>query len=120
MTNAYLLDYANDWKLQVDFEDRKLVFPPIICSTNLRPDAVLWSCLSRTVILLELTCCAEEGIQGAQTEKKQDIMICCKVAEQKWTAKLLTLGWCSWSCWFSVFTHLVFRAASQDFVQVII
>ena len=56
------LDYANDWKLQVDFEDRKLVFPPVICSTNLRPDAVLWSCLSRTVILLELTCCAEEGI----------------------------------------------------------
>jgi hypothetical protein len=87
-----LLDYANDWKIQVDFEDRKLVFPPIICSTNLRPDAVLWSCLSRTVILLELTCCAEEGIQGAQTRKEarySDLMQ--EITEQNWTPTLLTL-----------------------------
>ena len=90
--SRYLLDYANDWKLQVDFEDRKLVFPPVICSTNLRPDAVLWSSLSRTVILLELTCCAEEGIQGAQLRKEAryyDLMQ--EVVEQKWTVKLLTL-----------------------------
>ena len=65
-----LLDFANDWKLQVDFKDRKLVFPPAICSTDLRPDAVIWSALSRTVILLELTCCAEEGIEGAQIRKE--------------------------------------------------
>ena len=34
-----LLEFANDWKLQVDFKDRKLVFPPNICTTQLRPDA---------------------------------------------------------------------------------
>ena len=30
-----LLEFANDWKLQVDFKDRKLLFPPAICSTEL-------------------------------------------------------------------------------------
>ena len=48
--------------------------------------------MSRTVILLELTCCAEEGIQGAQLRKEAryyDLMQ--EVVEQKWTVKLLTL-----------------------------
>ena len=44
-----LLDFANDWKMQIDLNDNKLVFPPVICSTSLRPDIVLWSPLSRTV-----------------------------------------------------------------------
>jgi hypothetical protein len=65
-----LLDYANDWKMLVDFEDRKLVFPPTICATNLRPDIVIWSMMSRIVILIELTCCAEEGIGAAQLRKE--------------------------------------------------
>ena len=87
-----LLDYANDWKFQIDFKDRKLVFPPIICSTDLRPDGVIWSVLSRTVILLELTCCAEEGIAAAQQRKEEryaDLMS--QVSENKWTPTLLTL-----------------------------
>ena len=87
-----LLDFANDWKLQVDFKDRKLVFPPAICSTDLRPDAVIWSALSRTVILLELTCCAEEGIEGAQIRKEARYAELLKqIEEQKWTVTLLTL-----------------------------
>src|SRR4051812_34590104 len=61
-----------------------LVFPPAICSTALRPDAVLWSSLSRTVILLELTCPAEEGIEAAQIRKEattvwshnNDLVVC--------------------------------------------
>ena len=43
-----LLDFANDWEMQVDFKDRNLVFPPIICATDLRPDIVLWSGLARS------------------------------------------------------------------------
>ena len=64
------LAYANDWKMLVDFEDRKMVFPPVICATNLRPDIVIWSKRSRVVILIELTCCAEEGISAAQLRKE--------------------------------------------------
>ena len=65
-----LLEYANDWQLQVDFEDRKLVFPPNICATSLRPDIVISSTKTCNVILLELTCCAEEGIDAAQLRKE--------------------------------------------------
>jgi hypothetical protein len=68
--NRGLLDYANDWKMLVDFDHRKITFPPFIVATNLRPDVVLWSALSRTVILLELTCPAEEGIAAAQIRKQ--------------------------------------------------
>jgi hypothetical protein len=78
--------------MQVDFKDRKLVFPPVICSTELRPDGVIWSVLTRTVILLELTCCAEEGIEAAQMRKEAryaDLMSL--VSESKWTPTLLTL-----------------------------
>ena len=70
----------------------KIVFPPNFCTTALRPDAVIWSALSRTVILLELTCPAEEGIHAAQIRKEDryaDLMT--QITEQKWTPTLLTL-----------------------------
>ena len=87
-----LLEFANDWKLQVDFKDRKLVFPPAICPTALRPDGVLWSPLSRTVILLELTCPAEEGIEAAQIRKEARYAgLMAEITEQKWTPTLLTI-----------------------------
>ena len=48
--------------------------------------------LSRTLILLELTCCAEEGIEGAQIRKEARYAELLKqIEEQKWTATLLTL-----------------------------
>ena len=47
-----------------------MVFPPLICATSLRPDIVIWSKMSRSVILIELTCCAEEGINAAQQRKE--------------------------------------------------
>ena len=68
------------------------MFPPIICSTKLRADVVVWSSGSQSVILLELTCCAEEGIQGAQVRKEErycDLMQ--QISEEKWTPALLTL-----------------------------
>ena len=68
-----------------------LVFPPAICSTELRPDAVLWSSLTRTVILLELTCPAEEGIEAAQIRKEARYAgLMAEITEQKWTPTLLT------------------------------
>ena len=65
-----LLDYANDWKILVDFDSKPITFPPVICATSERPDVIIWSPLSRTVILLELTCPAEEGIAAAQLRKE--------------------------------------------------
>ena len=91
-TSRGLLASANDWKLLVDFEDRKIVFPPVICATSLRPDIVIWSMKSRTVILLELTCCAEEGIGAAQSRKETrytDLLE--QINSSNWNASLLTL-----------------------------
>jgi hypothetical protein len=60
---------ASDWKLLTDYQHAHLVFPPEIIATNLRPDMVIWSPSVKTVILLELTCPAEEGIAAASTRK---------------------------------------------------
>ncbi len=54
----------------VDLDKKNIVFPSCIVATELRPDVVLWSKMSRIVVLLELTCCAEEGIRAAQLRKE--------------------------------------------------
>ena len=88
-----LLDYANDWKIQVDFTNKNVVFPPSICSTDQRPDVVLWSRLSRVVILLELTCPAEEGIPAAEVRKTCRYEDLVRQINEKntWKAQLFTL-----------------------------
>ena len=63
------LDGASDWKILTDFEHDKLVFPPEILSTNLRPDMIIWSVSLKRVILLELTCPAEENFAYASARK---------------------------------------------------
>ena len=64
------LDGATDWKIIVDYDHEKIVFPPEIYATSQRPDIIIWSVQSRRVILIELTCPAEEGIEAAATYKK--------------------------------------------------
>jgi hypothetical protein len=54
----------------VDFDAKKAEFPPSILATPLRPDIVLWSRMSRVVVLIELTCPAEEGMFNAQLRKE--------------------------------------------------
>ena len=47
---------------------------------------------SRTVILLELTCCAEEGVSAAQTRKEaryEELLE--EIRGKTWTARLLTV-----------------------------
>ena len=66
---ASALKRASDWKLLVDFDHDQVVFPPEILSTNERPDIVIWSIKLQKVILIELTCCAEEGMSSAQLRK---------------------------------------------------
>jgi hypothetical protein len=65
-----VLECANDWKLLVDFDAKKAEFPPTILASSLRPDIVLWSSMSRVVVLIELTCCAEEGMGAAKLRKE--------------------------------------------------
>jgi hypothetical protein len=65
-----LLDGSTDWKLLVDFTKEKIVFPPEIYSTSERPDIVLYSANLHRVLLVELTCPAEEGIEAASIRKQ--------------------------------------------------
>lgn len=64
-----LLDGVHDWKILVDFDKCPIVFPPEIYATNERPDIIIWSLKAKQVILIELTCPAEEGFEAAQVRK---------------------------------------------------
>ena len=67
-----LLDSANDWQFQVDLKANPLIFPPATgVTTGLRPDIVIWSVSTKTVIWGELTCPLEELILDAHVRKKQ-------------------------------------------------
>lgn len=60
---------SNDWQLKVDLLT-KLVFPPEIAVTNLRPGMVMWSNKCKQVVLLELTVPWEERMSAAYERKK--------------------------------------------------
>jgi hypothetical protein len=88
-----LLECANDWKLRVDFDAKKAEFPPAIVATSLRPDIVLWSRMSRIVVLIELTCPAEEGMLKAQLRKetKYSALVDSISATEVWRPLLFTV-----------------------------
>jgi hypothetical protein len=88
-----VLECANDWKLLVDFDSKKAEFPPAILATPLRPDIVLWSQMSRVVVLIELTCCAEEGMSAARLRKetKYTELVSEINGTKIWKASLFTL-----------------------------
>ena len=88
-----LLDTANDWMMLVDYDKNKIVFPPMICATSQRPDIVIWSSMARTVIIIELTCPAEEGIQAAAIRKESRYAsLLAQIEETKsWSGQLLTI-----------------------------
>ena len=87
-----LLDVASDWKIGVDYDQTPFCFPAEICGTSQRPDLVVWSPLTNTVILIELTCPAEEGIQNA-TNRKQERYIDLQllIRQNKWIPHLFTI-----------------------------
>ena len=60
---------ADDWKPEVDLK-KKLVFPIKIARTNLRPDIVLSSLKTKTVVMIELTVPLEDLIDGANERKR--------------------------------------------------
>ena len=82
-TKEGILTSANDWELRADLQSR-LVFPQEIVITTLRPDIVIWSAVTKQVVLLELTVPWEEGIQEAYERKRnkyQELVDDCKAPE---------------------------------------
>ena len=86
-----LLSAANDWQLLIDFDCHRMLFPPIIVATSGRPDVVLWSTSTKTVILGELTCPAEENIMKAHVRKvDRYATLCEQIRDAGWTPVLRT------------------------------
>ena len=69
----------------VDYDRNPITFPPVILATNLRPDITLWSLQAKKVILIELTCPAEEGILAAHTRKVgRYLQLCADIERRGW------------------------------------
>ncbi len=62
------LDTARDWRMTVDL-DQKLIFPPEIITTNLRPDLILWSTSQKLLYIVELTVPWESAVDEACERK---------------------------------------------------
>ena len=76
----------------VDYTDNPSVFPPNIVPSAKRPDITIWSPSLRKVIMIELTCPAEEGIDKAHQRKMaryQDLQR--RVKDAEWTPILRTI-----------------------------
>jgi hypothetical protein len=87
-----LLAAANDWQLLIDFDCSQMLFPPTIVATSQRPDVVLWSANTKTVIMVELTCPAEENFIKAHNRKMDRYVDLCKeIRNAKWTPILRTV-----------------------------
>ena len=88
------LEGAHDWNLLVDYDHLPIVFPPEITATPQRPDVVIWSVKAHKVILIELTCPAEEGIDPAHIRKVARYEPLCTQISQtqpKWNPLLMTI-----------------------------
>merc|ERR1712127_257013 len=89
---THSLSDANDWQILIDFDHNRMVFPPEICSTDQRPDIVIWSTNSKTVLVIELTCPPEENILTAQTYKEKRYAIIPELARNnKWKVTVITI-----------------------------
>ena len=84
-----LLDSARDWRMQVDL-DQKLLFPPEILTTSLRPDLVMWSSSRKVVLIIELTVPWEAAVGEAYERKQLKYADIAAEAEQRgWRARVL-------------------------------
>ena len=91
-----LLGVATDWKLFVDFHHSTYLFPPHIVSSAQRPDILLYSNSTRTVIFGELTCPAEEGTVEAHLRKQARYSpLADQISKLNWTVHNLTLEVCA-------------------------
>ena len=92
-TSSSLLNKSNDWKLLFDLPGENYVCPPEIYSTAERPDILIWSPRLKQLIMIELTCPAEEGMYAAKVRKQSKYMPLIDQINQNtpWKTSLLTL-----------------------------
>ena len=76
-----LLLQANDWEFLFDL-DEQLQFPPEIAGTSLRPDIVILSWSTKTVIMLELTVPLEDRSYLAYDRKSSKYSALVTVCEE--------------------------------------
>ena len=89
----HLLSGAHDWKILFDTMYNKMVFPPEICSTDLRPDILIWSTQLKQVFMIELTVPADENIEAAEirkTARYQELAQLMKTVNN-WNSKIITI-----------------------------
>ncbi len=71
----HLKQSLRDWQIAVDYDRTNNILPPEITATNDRPDIVIWSMSLKTVLVLEQTCPAEEGIEEAAITSNEDTKV---------------------------------------------
>mmetsp|Transcript_23314 Transcript_23314/g.29266 ORF Transcript_23314/g.29266 Transcript_23314/m.29266 type:complete len:251 (+) Transcript_23314:390-1142(+) len=82
----------SDWELLVDFHCEPILFPPFICATDQRPDINIFSVEAKHIIMIELTCPAEENMDQAKSRKiaryaeLQEL-----ISQNDWSSKLITI-----------------------------
>ena len=87
-----LLNGANDWQLLIDFDCHLILFPTNIVATSERPDVNLWSTSTKTVLMFELTCPAEENFIKANVRKMDRYApLCEQIRNAGWTPVLRTI-----------------------------
>ena len=90
--HARLLENTRDWRLLIDFDHKRAIFPPSICPTDQRPDIVIWSESTKTVVMAELTCPMEENMIRAITCKTARYALLVEQIKQAgWSPVLLTV-----------------------------
>ena len=94
--SSLLRSRGDDWSLLIDYDHKQTTFPPNIYPTNQRPDGVLWSRSTRRVVLLELTCCAEEGVAAAQLRKEVRYLELVESIKRLEGRSPHPGSWCSW------------------------
>lgn len=84
---------ANDWKLLIDYDHSPYIFPEHICITDERPDIVIWSNSLKMVLLIELTCPADEHIAAANIRKAARYLSLGARIEfnKKWSCKIIPI-----------------------------
>jgi hypothetical protein len=79
-----VLSHANDWQYLFDYDASPVLFPPSIYATDLRPDMVVWSEATRTLIIVELTVPSEDNIADAAFRKQnkyEELVLACRNAQ---------------------------------------
>ena len=106
-----ILHSASDWKLRFDYGDDKLVVPSFLTITTLRPDILLFSAITKKVVIIELTCPCEENMSQWHLDKTEKYhSLCSSIRSNGWAVYFFSVevgarGFCADSvknCLFSL------------------